>query len=176
MNTLLQPERVEELKHAANDVLKRYGAIGDPYERVTRIAKDQGIEILGADLHETAGVLRKEGDRWVIYVNREDSPSRQLFTIAHELGHFFIHKHIRDEFVDGQLIARDEDSKYASVELEANEFAANLIMAEAKVRELVGDKAIDAALIQRLAGTFGVSTIAMHVRLSNLGYDPPERE
>lgn len=170
MNKLLEPERVEAIKQQANTLLGRYKDISDPYELVGRIAKDEGIKILESDLYEMSGALRKENSHWVIYVNRGDSEQRKLFTIAHELGHFFVHRELCDEFVDGQLISRTEQQRYATQELEANEFAGNLMMPETLVRERATGQITSDTLLS-LARSFGVSTLAMETRLRNLGYD-----
>lgn len=172
MNTLLAPERVEELKSLANQVNANALKEEDPLKRLLGIAEQNGIKVMQSDLYEISGALRKEGNHWVIYVNAFDSPKRQLFTIAHELGHFFAHKEKCDEFIDGQFISRAKQEEFAreKTELEANEFAGNLIMPEDKVRALaVG--VINADTIRSLAKSFGVSTIAMQTRLHNLGYD-----
>jgi Zn-dependent peptidase ImmA (M78 family) len=150
MNRLLSQERIEEIKHQANVVLEKYKGFDDPLLLVHQIAADNGIRILESDLYEISGALRKEGDRWVIYVNRGDSQQRKLFTVAHELGHYFVHRDFCDEFVDGQLISRDDQERYAAKELEANEFAGNLIMPEAKVRERAAGQ-ITADTLQALA-------------------------
>lgn len=136
---------------------------------MSEIAKDHGITILQSELSEISGALRKEGDKWVIYVNSTDSERRKLFTIAHELGHYFVHKDLCNEFVDGQLISRNDQQKYAVNELEANEFAGNLIMPEEKIREMVTGQVTNDVL-QKMAKSFGVSTLAMGTRLQNLGY------
>lgn len=141
----------------------------DPYQRITHIAEKNGIKILQSDLYEMSGALRKEGEDWVIYVNKSDSSQRKLFTIAHELGHFFVHKKERDEFIDGQLISRNEQEKNAAIELEANEFAGNLIMPEQEIKQKI-PAAITEETIQELARSFNVSTLAMETRLKNLGY------
>lgn len=120
-----------------------------------------------------SGALRKEKDGWVLYINSSDSEKRKLFTIAHELGHYFVHRSLCDEFVDGQLISRAEQEKYAAVELEANEFAGNLIMPEARVRKLVEKDSLTEGRVIELAGEFNVSAIAMATRLRNLDYDVP---
>ena len=149
--------------------------IQDPMERMIQIATDNDIGIFEGDLYEMSGALRKKDDKWSIYVNRGDSGQRKLFTIAHELGHFFAHRDLCDEFVDGQLISRSEQEKYAVLELEANEFAGNLIMPESEVKQRVTGE-ITRETLQSLARSFGVSTLAMTTRLKNLGYETPTAE
>lgn len=175
MNSLLSKEQVEDIKNQANALLKKYEHINDPFVLVNQIAADNSIRILESDLFEISGALRKEGGSWVIYVNRGDSQQRKLFTVAHELGHFFVHSHICNEFVDGQLISRECQDRYGTTELEANEFAGHLIMPESKVRERVTGQ-ISVETLQLLAKSFGVSTLAMETRLRNLGYDTPSKQ
>lgn len=173
MNGLLPLEKVIEIKERANSVLEKYRTISDARELMFAIAKDENIKIVETDLFEMSGALRKENNAWVLYVNTSDSPNRKLFTIAHELGHFFVHSEFCDEFVDGQLISRTEQEKYAAVELEANEFAGNLIMPEVRVRERIGSSDLTEARVIELANEFNVSAIAMATRLRNLDYEVP---
>lgn len=173
MHRLLPSEKVKEIREKANSILAHYLHISDPLERMLKIAADHDIEILESDLFEMSGALRRQGDKWVIYVNRNDSRQRQLFTIAHELGHFFAHKELCDEFVDGQLVSRSEQEKYAMQELEANEFAGNLVMPEDKIREQVNEQQLTQQRVMDLARQFQVSSIAMATRLRNLDYDVP---
>ena len=173
MHRLLALEKIKEIKEKANQLLADYLHISDPLERMLKIASDHDIKILQSDLYEMSGALRKEGNKWVIYVNKNDSRQRQLFTIAHELGHFFAHKELCDEFVDGQLVSRSEQEKYAIQELEANEFAGNLVMPEIKIREQVDETQLTEQRVMELARKFQVSSIAMATRLRNLDYDVP---
>ncbi len=80
-----------------------------------------------------------EKSRWAIVVNANDAPVRQRFTIAHELGHLLIHRYLTPH-ADGryQVRFRNEKSASGSVreEIEANQFAAELLMPERDVRHL----------------------------------------
>ncbi len=113
----------------------------------------------------------------VIGVNSEHSKTRQRFTIAHELGHLILHAD--EEFhIDEKrpLARRDAVSSQATDprEMEANQFAAELLMPAALVRasvealveddpELTVEEAID-----ELASDYRVSTLAMTHRLTSL--------
>lgn len=65
----------------------------------------------------------------VIYNSAITSPGRINFTLAHEFGHYLVHRH---QFPDGlQCSAEDMakwDSEYGQIEQQANEFAASLLM------------------------------------------------
>jgi Zn-dependent peptidase ImmA (M78 family) len=120
--------------------------------------------------------------RWAIVVNANDPPVRQRFTIAHELGHLLIHKY-STAHADGryQVRFRNEKSATGSVreEIEANQFAAELLMPEKEVRRLairlqldVLDQSKDKEAVKKLtsaASKFQVSAQALSFRIANLG-------
>ena len=67
---------------------------------------------------------------WGIFYNDSiEVPSRINFTLAHELGHYLVH---RLKYPDGlqcdQRAMTQWNSEYAKIESEANLFAANLLM------------------------------------------------
>lgn len=120
--------------------------------------------------------------RWAIVVNANDAPVRQRFTIAHELGHLLIHKYPTPH-ADGryQVRFRNERSATGSVreEIEANQFAAELLMPEKEIRRLairlqldVLDQSRDKEAVKKLtsaASKFQVSVQALSFRIANLG-------
>jgi hypothetical protein len=66
------------------------------------------------------------GSGWAIFYN---SRGRKNFTLAHELGHYLLH---RSKTADQMLCSRTDmwkwDSEYGIMEAEANEFASYLLM------------------------------------------------
>lgn len=113
----------------------------------------------------------------VIGVNSEHSKTRQRFTIAHELGHLLLHAD--EEFhIDEKrpLARRDELSSQATDarEIEANQFAAELLMPAALVHaswDALGEGEVDVTseeAIEEMARAYRVSPIAMTHRLTNL--------
>ncbi len=141
---------------------------------VEHIANHLGVRVERADLgDECSGVLVKKGRTAVIGVHWLHPPSRQRFTIAHELGHFRLHK--EGTYVDRGMSAfyRDSTSGSGTVkqEREANHFAAALLMpagwVEKACRRHHVDLVDDGAL-RELADEFGVSSQAMSFRLANL--------
>lgn len=65
----------------------------------------------------------------IIYNNAVESPGRVNFTLAHEFGHYLLH---REAYPDGLECGPQDmvrwDSEYAQIERQANEFAATLLM------------------------------------------------
>jgi Zn-dependent peptidase ImmA (M78 family) len=164
----------ERIRDCANGILKRYLPYGDAVERLAKLAKDNGVTVLEADMYDMSGALKKEYDGWKIYINRQDSPTRQLFTLAHELGHFFLHRESDEEFVDGDFVMnRDEDAKYRKTEMEANEFAGNIVMPEGMIRTRLRDRQPTDETVIDLAQQFNVSPLAMAIRLRSIGYELP---
>lgn len=112
-------------------------------------------------------------------MNAVQAPTRQRFSIAHEVGHFLLHRKAMTVFIDTQFtrpyLAAFRDSTSATGEdkreREANAFAAALLMPESLVREAVAQLAVDVeddAAVVELAKRFDVSRQAMTFRLVNL--------
>ena len=111
-----------------------------------------------------SGYLRQENGEWIIGVNSIHNPKRQRFTIAHELGHFYMHKDKNVDFEDTTFFRNTDNS---SIEYSANEFAANLLMPEDSIRKAIqtGTKNIE-----DLSSQFNVSIAAIKYRVLSLGY------
>lgn len=174
MNTLLSIDRKQEIRQLANQTSGSYGSFKNTKDLLAKIVAGEGIVLKEVDLYDISGMLVQGKEGWEIIVNSTDSERRKLFTIAHELGHYFLHRQEADSFVDGDLIFnRDEADKHSLQEVEANEFAGSLIMPEQEiVRQIGEDKevAIKERDVLHLAKRFGVSTLAALTRLRNLEY------
>lgn len=125
---------------------------------------------------EISGALFRDNDHIVIGINSSHAKTRQRFSIAHEIGHLVLHKGAI--FIDKTVrLNRDAKSSMAidPQEIEANRFAAALLMpekavsAEVQKRMQKKPKLPEAFLIDELAAAFQVSTQAMEIRLTNLG-------
>jgi len=115
---------------------------------------------------ETSGQIYKKNNQYYIEANRNHHPNRRRFTVAHELGHYLLHKDVLDE--KGEILERSDkiyNEEELQMEREANEFAAELLMPEYKIKELFKD----IKMITKLAEYFFVSEIALECRLINLG-------
>lgn len=160
----------------AEDLLDRFQISTVPVA-VEDIAARLGARIVHETLDSTiSGLLMREGGAKLIAVNSEHHPRRRRFTIAHELGHLQMHK--GDYIVDStvRVNRRDTLSSMASdrEEIDANAFAAALLMPVALVREALGrvrDSQVGnpSRVVDALAEQFGVSSEAMGYRLINLG-------
>jgi hypothetical protein len=132
------------------------------------IANKLGIKTRVAALPEgVSGIFRmKPGMDPEIYVNADDSSNRQRFTCAHELGHYSRWQTLGEE-IDREVVEhRDLLSSAGSIpsEVYANQFAAELLMPRAFVKDLS-----EVYSLVPLTYEFGVSADAMDFRLRNLG-------
>lgn len=151
------------------------GLDGPPVD-VEALAASLGAEVRAFRLErDVSGVLYRERDRKVIVVNVAHAPARRRFTIAHELGHLLLHPG-EPVHVDQGLRINLRDAASATAEevdeIEANAFAANLLMPAEWLRQDVSEKGIDLEdtnEVKRLADRYGVSAQAMLVRLASLG-------
>jgi Zn-dependent peptidase ImmA (M78 family) len=142
---------------------------------LNRVALAMGAEVRELDLaRDISGVLYRDGSRKIIVVNKAHSDVRQRFTIAHELGHLALHRgdkvHVDHEF---RINLRDPRSATAEnfEEVEANAFAANLLMPADGIWQALGAAMIDLAddsQIADLARKFGVSQQALLIRIASL--------
>lgn len=106
----------------------------------------------------------------LIVVNRNEPQGRKRFTIAHELGHYFLH---RDE--NETLYAHRDAGQSGKIETEANIFATNILMPEDLVREAINNRQylegyslMDETKISLISYEFLVSRPAAEVRLREL--------
>lgn len=120
-------------------------------------------------------VVRPE-DGGAIGVNETHVLTRQRFTLAHEIGHFVLHRGSNSVFVDAAPVFYRKEGTGTDLvvqqEREANRFAAALLMPEELVRERVNARQLDPfdeAGVKKLAAEFGVSPQAMTYRLMHLG-------
>jgi Zn-dependent peptidase ImmA (M78 family) len=143
---------------------------------VERIARDLGVIVRYQPFAgQLSGMIVPAGETCVIGVNSLEAPVRQRFTLAHELGHF--HLHPEKEFVDRSFATRFRNERSSAgvdtEEIQANRFAAELLMPIDFLHADIADEEIDVAdadeLIERLAKRYQVSKQAMTIRLTTLG-------
>lgn len=115
------------------------------------------------ELERDSGSLVIENeDDFTIWLSPYTSPLRDNFTIAHEIGHLFLHYDSKSQGTRPVVFRRYGNDRR---ELQANRFAAALLMPEDQFRrkhkDLNGDRF-------SLAGFFGVSESAVRVRAESL--------
>lgn len=112
----------EQIEVEAEKTLREAGVFGQFPVPLETVAGNLGFKTAGfRDKPDLSGAINHE--RRTIYVNQDDPIIRQRFTLAHEIGHAVLHK--GDSVWDLRAnIDRPRERK----EIEANNFAANLLM------------------------------------------------
>lgn len=145
-----------------NKLRQRFGAYSPPVNPVD-IAKSSGINVIFVEFdgkfQNISGFYDPEDN--AIYVNKDEYPLRQTFTIAHELGHALLHK----EWASGSdykvLLRHDNIDKGEPHEREANAFAAHLLVP----RDMLDD-VYEQLSVEDLSRLFSVSVPVIKNRLS----------
>lgn len=134
---------------------------------VHRIAKLLGFKIIEADFPQNySGEIFIENNIKSIGINKNQSLTRQRFSIAHELGHYLCGHSVYDE--DGKML---EDSNFDFTnplhvqEKEANMFASELLIPKEFLEKDLGVIGLD---IDKLTEKYQVSSQAMWIRLTSL--------
>ncbi|PJJ58609.1 uncharacterized protein DUF955 [Hymenobacter chitinivorans DSM 11115] len=164
----------KEIEARAQAVLQQAGAAANlPIDPVS-LAQQHDITVHNAEFAQDSlsGMITKQSSGTIILVKGSDPASRKRFTIAHELAHHFLHLAEADgSFVDSTInLFREQFSDSIpdadrAREIEANRFAAALLMPEPLMRrEFAHNPDID-----YLAWRFGVSEQAMGYRMAELG-------
>jgi Zn-dependent peptidase ImmA (M78 family) len=131
------------------------------------------VEVEDRDLPGCTGALLYSDDvprNWGIYCNLDQSPGRRRFTVAHEFGHYVLHRRmIEDDGAFAGGIYCDEDSVHQGggqgIEREADSFAANLLMPLNDFRRVLPARTRpDFDQLGALANRYGVSITAAILR------------
>ena len=158
---------LEKIESRAEDVLNTFGLKNVPVS-VEEVASKLNIKINRGPSNDFSGLLIRKDGGALIGINNDEAPTRQRFTIAHELGHFFLHPQ-KDAFVDYR--DNKKDIMRTPRERHANMFAAALLMPRSLLKKdfrSFTKKGFTEIELHSLAEKYNVSDDAMRFRLINL--------
>jgi Zn-dependent peptidase ImmA (M78 family) len=145
--------------------LRRFGL--DSRERLAEIAEEIGIEVLYRPAESFDGALLRirDAQRGYIVINsRIREESRKRFTLAHEIGHFVLPGQQEVSAPCKQQRIENWDADLYRPELEANRFAAEILMPRGIMAEFVeSEPSLES--IRSIAKLCGTSLTASAVRL-----------
>ena len=172
----MQDRRKREIRIVADSFrdicnVSRYGIL-DLFKECER----SGYKLIRYPLGHDADLgfsLKKDNDV-IIFTNSCSRLSREIFTLAHEIGHVMLHFNDEPSFVDNNHSISGYDSN--ENEQEANYFAACLLMPEEVINRFIDlelpefqNNGLSAMDIARIMSEFNVSYDMVLNRLESIG-------
>ena len=160
---------------AAERVIREQGITSLPVDPVA-IARSIGIDVQAkpASNAGVSGMLIRLNDQFCIaYATHIYSLGFRRFSIAHELGHYFLEGHVDAIFVDDSV--HESHAGFLSTmkyELEADHFAARLLMPNTLFYAALRGVADGLAAVESLADTCCASLTATAIRYTECAPEP----
>ncbi|MCC2624899.1 MAG: hypothetical protein K0R14_772 [Burkholderiales bacterium] len=133
---------------------------------IEQIVKNYGIQVYKESMEENqSGAIVINDNASGMIINKDDSLSRQRFTMAHELGHFISYK-LQNK--TGEIIEFRDGTSSLGTNLEeifANKFAASILIPKTLLVSLIGSMEVN---IEELSNIFEVSQQSLEFRIKNL--------
>lgn len=168
--------RRQQIEAKAQEMLNDAGVTSLPVKPI-EIAQHFEIDVQ-AKSATTSGasgwLVRVGSDFAIIYATHIDSEGFQNFSIAHELGHYWLEGHPDHIFQDG-----NEHVSYAGfnstdpIEREADYFAACLLMPKSMCKPLINKSLDGMAAVTSLATNCKTSLVAAALRYIEIGHCLP---
>ena len=170
--------RYEYVEQLAYSLLERYKELDVVATPVVDLCDDLRFAYQEEFLEDAfSGAAIVDGSKKIVMVNASQSETRKRFSAAHEIGHLLLHGNqaLSIDSNSPQVMFRDENSSKGIDwrEKEANFFAACLLMPKKRVLtaiQEIGTGSVSEEQIQIMADRFEVSTQAMCIRLTQLGF------
>lgn len=163
MNLVLRRPDYARVKQTVRGLHAEF-CLENPPVNPVQIAREKGVNVVfvefsGESKNRISGFYDVEENS--IYVNEDEFPLRQTFTVAHELGHALLHK---DWAASDDYRVLYRDSNYDGNdhhEKEANAFAAHLLVPRFMLDNYWEDNSVES-----LSRLFAVSVPMIKNRLS----------
>lgn len=155
----------------AQKLLETYG-VSHPSEIVLEdIAWALGIEVTSAPLAGAEAHLVRVGDTGTITLSAAIVDlGRRRFALAHELGHWELHRSISQVFFCSEADMRQY--QHSGPEIEANTFASELLIPKAMIDPATLKAEPDFEIIRNWSQSFGVSLTSAAVRYAGITRHP----
>lgn len=159
-----------EIKSFINSLLKKHNLLSPPVS-LDKILEGENIKYLEKDLsvfglNDVDALIYKDKETNILAVNSKTHLyyEKKRFSIAHELGHLFLHfTNDQKHYIAFRNSQRTEGKQQ---EIEANIFAANLLMPDEMVEQEYFE--LELPFLSTLAKKFQVSKAAMKIKLDSL--------
>ncbi|ASS69968.1 ImmA/IrrE family metallo-endopeptidase [Bacillus atrophaeus] len=148
----------KSIKHKAQEIIKK-----NKTNNVSIICNNLRIFHLESDLGNVNGFLQycEEEDEYIIHIN--ENASCRNFIIAHELGHFFLHKKLNSFKLSNCSLILEE-----KLEHQANIFASELLVTDKMIRD--ANINFNEYTLNDIATYFKVPTFVIRHKIEQLKY------
>ena len=163
------------------DIILQENNITSPPVNVIEIAQNMNFKIFTTAFKDPniAGIMVDSNKEFLntnakrcIILNKNGYKTRNIFTIAHEIGHFVMHCNDSQNFYERYLDGLDKDQNPKAEQM-ANFFAASLLMPKTMLLKYISDSPYKdniPKLTEKIADDFLVSTNAASRRLIEINY------
>ena len=157
--------RVRRARRAAQHLLRRWGIEHDKPVPGEKLARARRLDVIDGPLEGALARLARVGRGGTIRLSdRHDHPGQRRFSLAHELGHFELaHDHAIDLCEASDFAATDKLG-----EVEANAFAAELLLPETALRRRCEVSPVTLEHVVEIANEYGTSPVATAIRFVEL--------
>lgn len=168
--------RLEKAAERAEQILAVTNSLRKPIDPFAIAASEETITLIGDDFRQRFdGQLEfhKKQNRFLLFYNNKYDcglsagahQPRTRFSVSHELGHFYLDAHHAFLRRGGAAHrSRGEFVNDATIEREADAFAAGLLLPSKILRPLVNEDQLSLAVVEELAGQFRTSLVSTALR------------
>jgi hypothetical protein len=157
-------------RRSAEAVLKEEGITTLPVDPFALAAsRDIAVEGKPETREGVSGMLLRHGNNFgILYATHIPSEGFQRFSVSHELGHYFLEGHIDQLLQTGVHVSRAGFVTADPYELEADHFAAGLLMPEMPFRKEMEKHEPSLSAVEALATRCTTSRTATAIRYAEL--------
>jgi len=162
---------------AARDLLELNGFESLLDFPLSLFASGLGATVIEKDLLNSDGRIIFGKKHTIIEINQNiEFEQKKRFTLAHEIGHFVMHKgidiHNDTEATTSWFNNKEKQAKNGRIEYEANQFASELLIPSELFYKIQKGKKFSPQLLRELAEFFQVSLTAITFKYFELGDHP----
>jgi len=158
-------------KSAAIELRKSIGWIKPSDFTLVEVAACLGISIKEVQMSGSDGRISRNGDNGIISINSNiDYQHSKNFIIAHEIGHFLLHKELM--ICSDTRKTLSDWHKKGPQEEEANTFASELLMPSNDFKREIEGERMSLELIDDVSQYFKVSKLSAFIKYVSLGDYP----
>jgi len=126
---------------------------------ITKYESDPISEIQEVDVDEfQAGLFFLERKKsWALLLSTKVPKSRINFSLAHEIGHYFLHRDLQQDFKCSINDSSHLDTKFKKQEIEADMFASSLLIPNTEFLNAIRGKKLSESLFKEISVKYGTS-------------------